>query len=176
MVYLRNLLLLILCVNCLNLFTDGRLFSHIESLFFSDYIYLDNDNIDDMRNPPKDSDDPFILPIINYDNDRKLYSAMILDFEESLDGDDEESFKIFDASVHSTRIKILRADTCVGIVLANLYYMFVPDHSDLILPSDATGGGFIYGITISKRNGTCKSNVSFFVPEFNERLYENLYA
>lgn len=176
MVYLRNLLLLILCVNCLNLFTDGRLFSHIESLFFSDYIYLDNDNIDDMRNPPKDSDDPFILPIINYDNDRKLYSAMILDFEESLDGDDEESFKIFIPSVHHIYIELLHIDICAEITLANLHYGFVPDRSDSILPSDTAGGGFIYGIAMSTKNDTCKSSVSFFVPKFNERLYENSCA
>lgn len=71
---------------------------------------------------------------------------------------------MFDASGHSIHTRILRADTCVGIVLVNLYYIFGPDHSDLILPSDAAGGSFIYGITISK------NNVSFFVPKFNERL------
>lgn len=89
---MKNLVFIILCMTCLNFFTYGGLFCHVESFFSPNHAHLDNDNIADMGDPLEGCEDSFLFSIINYDNDRKLYSAMVLDFDTSLDEDDEEFF------------------------------------------------------------------------------------
>lgn len=87
MACLRNLVFVILCITCLNLFTDGRLFYHIESFFSPNYVYLDNDNIDDLADPTESHEDSFVMHITTYDNDRKLYISLIPVSDDS--GDDD---------------------------------------------------------------------------------------
>lgn len=153
MSHLKNLMLVVLCINCLNLFSDGRLFSHIESFFSPDYVYLDNDSIPDMADPPEDHEDSFVLPIIHYDDDRKLYSSIVQNFDDSLDEDGEGFHDIFKDSVYSVGTELPHVDICVGIILANLHYGFVPVRSDSILPSDAAGGGNFHTQIMHAYNG-----------------------
>lgn len=148
---LKNLAFVILCITCLNLFTDGRLFYHIESFFSPNYVYLDNDNIDDVADPLESHEDSFVLHIIPYDNDRKLYISLIPVSDNSGD-DDCDNLYILGLSPNDC-YTINRLDLHIGVTPANWYSIYIPKRLDSDLPSDAAGGGFIYGITMFVYNG-----------------------